>query len=181
MFLASFWDPPPAKGKWRQNVQKYSAYTEILKQFFCIVITSHLSGLSGGYQLCRIQNLFCKLNCDFDAARPAHFSVSLKIWGHECILSRDILLNFETFIFFYIPLQNGSWKYMNELPGISWKRYPQLTVPSGIDRDSPLNECTLQVPFIWNQLYKIMYWDEVHFWKCNLPANDYEPQYLWVC
>ena len=39
------------------------------------------------------------------------------------------------------------------IPGISWKRYPQLPVPSGIVRYSPLNECSLQVPLILNQLY----------------------------
>ena len=45
------------------------------------------------------------------------------------------------------------------IPGISQKKYPQLpAVSSGIDRYSPLNEwCTLQVPFIWNQLYQRSY------------------------
>ena len=42
----------------------------------------------------------------------------------------------------------------------------------GINRYSPLNECTLQVPFIWNQLY--MYW-----WKRIIEIcktfKDYRP------
>ena len=39
------------------------------------------------------------------------------------------------------------------LLGISWKRYLNYLCALGIDRYSPLNECSIQVPFIWNQLY----------------------------
>ena len=50
-----------------------------------------------------------------------------------------------------------------QILGISWRhRYPQLPVPSGIDRQSPLNECTLQVRFLWNQLYVQLMWKKIN-------------------
>ena len=46
------------------------------------------------------------------------------------------------------------------------KRYPQIPMPSGIDRQSPLNECTLQVLFIRNHkcIQMVMYFkNSPHF------------------
>ena len=81
---------------------------------------------------------------------------------------------------YYIPSSNLLIIRLSfYLPGMSWKRYPRLPVTLGIDRKSPLNECTLQVPFIWNHLYQNP-WSVRSKWQHVIIINV-SPEFMVKC